>query len=84
MRHALMAEQKKSEIHQKIKQLTTDCEMLEDLVDQLNQDSVDIKKADEEERKQIKDAHEEYKKDMGFKIYEIKDQIDTELKNMAL
>ena len=33
MRHALMAEQKKSEVHQKIKQLTTDCEMLEDLVD---------------------------------------------------
>tara|TARA_B110001450_G_C17481609_1_gene424460 strand:+ start:558 stop:713 length:156 start_codon:yes stop_codon:yes gene_type:complete len=50
MRHALMAEQKKSEVHQKIKQLTTDCEMLEDLVDQLNQDAGDIKKADEEER----------------------------------
>jgi hypothetical protein len=44
MRHALMAEQKKSEIHGKIKQLTDDCEQLEDLVDQLNQDAVDIKK----------------------------------------
>jgi predicted double-glycine peptidase len=29
----------------------------------------------------MKEAHEEYKKEMGFKIYEIKDQIDTELKN---
>jgi len=47
--------------------------MLEDLVDQLNQDAVDIKKADEEERKNIKEAHDEYKKEMGFKIYEIKD-----------
>lgn len=58
--------------------------MLEDLVDQLNQDAGDIKKADEEERNQIKAAHEEYKKEMGFKIYEIKDQIDTELKNPNL
>jgi hypothetical protein len=31
--------------------LTADCERLEDLVDQLNQDAVDIKKGDEEERK---------------------------------
>lgn len=76
-----MAEQKKAEVHQKIKQLTTDCEQLEDLVDQLNQDAVDIKKEDEEDRKNMKEAHEEYKKEMGFKIYEIKDQIDTELKN---
>jgi predicted double-glycine peptidase len=42
---------------------------------------VDIKKADEEDRKTIKEGHDEYKKEMGFKIYEIKDQIDTELKN---
>jgi len=29
----------------------------------------------------MKESHEEFKKEMGFKIYEIKDQIDTELKN---
>ena len=44
MRHALVAEQKKSEIHSRIKQLIADCEKLEDLVDQLNQDEVDKKK----------------------------------------
>ena len=31
--------------------LTADCERLEDEVDQLNQDAVDIRKQDEEERK---------------------------------
>ena len=57
MRHALMAEQKKSEIHQKINQLTSDCEKLEDLVDKLNQDQIDIKKADEDERATLQGAH---------------------------
>lgn len=52
-----MAEQTKSEIHNKIKQLTTDCEKLEELVDQLNQDAVDIKKVDEDERQALKDEH---------------------------
>ena len=33
MRHALMAEKQRSETHQKIKELTNDCEKLEDLVD---------------------------------------------------
>ena len=52
-----MAEQTKSEIYNKIKQLTTDCEKLEELVDQLNQDAVDIKKVDEDERQALKDEH---------------------------
>ena len=51
MRHALMAEQEKSQIQTTIMNLTADCERLEDLVDQLNQDAVDIKKGDDEERK---------------------------------
>ena len=76
-----MAEQKKSEIHQKINQLTSDCEKLEDLVDKLNQDQVDIKKLDEEERKQLQEAHQAYKDEMGQKIFEIKDEIDTILSN---
>ena len=46
MRHALMAEKQRSETYQKIKELTNDCEKLEDLVDQLNQDAVDVVKAD--------------------------------------
>ena len=50
MRHALMAEKQRSETYQKIKELTNDCEKLEDMVDQLNQDAVDIVKADQEER----------------------------------
>ena len=36
MRHALMAEQKKSEIHLKIKTLMSECEELEELVDKLS------------------------------------------------
>lgn len=53
MRHALMAEKQRSETYQKIKELTNDCEKLEDLVDQLNQDAVDVVKADEEERSEL-------------------------------
>ena len=59
--------------------LTADCERLEDLVDQLNQDAVDIKKSDEEERKQLMENHASWKKDMAQKIFEIKDDIDTML-----
>ena len=81
MRHALMAEQKKSEIHQKINQLTSDCEKLEDLVDKLGQDQVDIKKLDEDERAQIEEEHQKFKAEMGQKIFEIKDEIDTVLSN---
>ena len=61
--------------------LTADCERLEDLVDQLNQDAVDIKKGDEEERKQLIENHTAYKKEMAQKIFEIKDDIDTMLQN---
>jgi hypothetical protein len=50
MRHALMAEKQKSETYQKIRDLTNDCEKLEDLVDQLNQDAVDVVKLDNEDR----------------------------------
>ena len=57
MRHALMAEQQKSEIHEKIKTLTSDCEKLEDLVDELNQDAVDMKKEDEEQRQIVMEEH---------------------------
>ena len=65
MRHALMAEQKKSEIHSKINQLTSDCEKLEDLVDKLTQDQVDIKKIDEEERTTLKEDHQKFKDEMA-------------------
>ena len=62
MRHALMAEKQRSETYQKIKELTNDCEKLEDLVDQLNQDAVDVVKKDEEERSELSKAHVEYRK----------------------
>ena len=76
-----MAEQKKSEVHQKINQLTSDCEKLEDLVDKLNQDQVDIKKLDEEERQTLQADHQAYKDEMAQKVFEIKDEIDTILSN---
>lgn len=57
MRHALMAEQEKSQIQTTIMNLTADCERLEDDVDQLNQDAVDIRKSDEDERKSAQADH---------------------------
>ena len=53
MRHALMAEKQRSETYQRIRELTSECEKLEDLVDQLNQDEIDIVKADLEERNEF-------------------------------
>ena len=61
--------------------LTADCERLEDEVDQLNQDAVDIRKQDEEERRRVEDEHEAWKKEMGDKIFVLKDDIDTKLQN---
>ena len=52
-----MAEQEKSQIQTTIMNLTADCERLEDEVDQLNQDAVDIRKADEEDRKRSDEDH---------------------------
>ena len=63
MRHALMAEQEKSQIQTTIMNLTADCERLEDEVDQLNQDAVDIRKSDEEERKRSEEDHAQWKKE---------------------
>ena len=59
--------------------LTADCERLEDEVDQLNQDAVDIRKADEEERRRLEEDHATWKKEMGEKIFVLKDEIDTML-----
>ena len=81
MRHALMAEKQRSETYQKIKELTNDCEKLEDLVDQLNQDAVDVVKADAEERAEVQKDHEEYKAKAAQAIFEIKDQLDGYLQN---
>ena len=74
-----MAEQEKSQIQTTIMNLTADCERLEDDVDQLNQDAVDIRKSDEDERKRAKEDHEVWKKEMGDKIFVLKDEIDTML-----
>ena len=79
MRHALMAEQEKSQIQNTIMNLTADCERLEDEVDQLNQDAVDIRKSDEETRKRAEEDHETWRKEMGEKIFVLKDEIDTML-----
>lgn len=81
MRHALMAEKQRSETYQKIRELTSECEKLEDLVDQLNQDEIDIVKADKEEREQFQEEHEKYKADAGQRIFLIKDELDGLLQN---
>ena len=76
-----MAEKQKSETYQRIRELTNDCEKLEDLVDQLNQDAVDVVKKDTEERKKAQNDHDEYKKEMSMTIYGVKDELDTLLQN---
>lgn len=81
MRHALMAEKQKSETYQRIRELTNDCEKLEDLVDQLNQDAVDVVKKDAEERKKMQDDHNAYKDEMKLAIFTVKDELDTLLQN---
>ena len=50
-------------------------------MDQLNQDTVDIKKKDEEDRKQIDDDHKAFKAQMKQTLFEIKDELDTVFKN---
>ena len=74
-----MAEQEKSQIQTTIMNLTADCERLEDEVDQLNQDAVDIRKQDDEDRKASEEEHAKWKKDYGEKIFILKDEIDTML-----
>lgn len=76
-----MAEKQRSETYQRIRELTNDCEKLEDLVDQLNQDAVDVVKHDVEERKKMQEDHENHKKEMHMKIFTIKDELDTLLQN---
>ena len=81
MRHALMAEKQRSETYQKIRELTNDCEKLEDLVDQLNQDAVDVVKQDAEEREEAKEIHDKYKAEAAQRIFLIKDELDGLLQN---
>ena len=76
-----MAEKQRSETYQKIRELTSECEKLEDLVDQLNQDEIDIVKADKEEREQFQEEHEKYKSEAGQRIFLIKDELDGLLQN---
>lgn len=81
MRHALMAEKQKSETYQRIRELTNDCEKLEDLVDQLNQDAVDVVKKDADERKKMQEDHNSHKEEMKQLIFTVKDELDTLLQN---
>lgn len=68
-----MAEKQKSETIQKIRDLTNDCEKLEDLVDQLNQDAVDVVKHDKDERDKMNEEHNNTKTEFSQAIFELKD-----------
>lgn len=59
MRKALMAEQKKTEMQQNIKNLETTSEDLEREVENLEQEIFDMEKRDEEERLREQKAHED-------------------------
>ena len=54
---------------------------LEDLVDQLGQDAIEMKKIDEEDRQLRKEEHNAMKKEKAQVLFEIKDEIDTVLSN---
>ena len=54
---------------------------MEDLVDQLGQDAIEIRKIDEEERQIAKEEHEAMKKEKAQTLFTIKDDIDTVLSN---
>ena len=81
MRHALTAEQKKSEIYARLQELKTDVEQLEEKVDQLNQDEVDMIKADEEERAKGLEKHEAFRAEKDQSLFQLKEDLDTVLSN---
>ena len=81
MRHALTAEQSKSEIYARLQELKTDVEQLEEQVDQLNQEEIEMKRADEEEREIAHAEHEKFKEEMNQKLFLIKEELDTVLSN---
>ena len=54
------------------------------MVDQLNQDAVDVVKADQEERSDLSTAHEKYKSEAAQRIFLIKDELDGLLQNPAM
>lgn len=51
------------------------------MVDQLNQDAIDKKKIDEEERKKAQEAHDEFKESKRIILLNVKDELDTILSN---
>ena len=50
MRHALTAEQSRSEIYSRVADLKNEVERLEEEVDELNQETIEIVRQDEEDR----------------------------------
>ena len=59
MRKALMAEQKKNEMHSNIKTLEENCEELTRTVERLENEIDEMIKRDEEERQREQKAHED-------------------------
>ena len=81
MRHALVAESSKRQIHEKIASLNDEIDKLENKISDLEALEKEVIKKDAEERDEIKEAHDSFKKEMKLKIFDIKDEIDTCLQN---
>ena len=81
MRHALVAEASKAEIRTRIEVLKKECDDLEDLISDLENEIKDTVKADEEDRAVLAEEHKKYKEEMALTIYQIKDDMDTCLQN---
>ena len=79
MRHALTAEQTRSEIYSRVADLKNEVEQLEEQVDKLNQETIEIVNEDEKERRELEEAHSAFRKDIGLRLFKLKDQLDTVL-----
>ena len=56
-------------------------EKLEEEVDKLNQEEIDKKKQDQEEREAAQAAHAKFKDDMAQNLFIVKENLDTVLSN---
>ena len=77
MRKALMAEQKKNEMHSNIKQLEETCDELAREVEKLEQDIDDIIKRDEDERQREQKAHEDQVEYLKALNQDYKNELET-------
>ena len=81
MRHALVAESSKAEIRTDIELLQKECLELDDMLSDLENETKEIMKQDEEDRTILAEDHAKFRKEQALVVFNIKDEIDTALQN---